>query len=173
MPSCLLSWTPSSFWNRVRFPWEQILSFFRIDPFSEGRQTNFERVASRKCIHYLYTRVYCMYNKHTYCMYNKHTKGPNHTAWMYRLFGFHSLNMAYMQSYLWGILEIFLNLDFFFYKILQALELLPPSIKIKDILGYLENVLELKSATKHQSQVLRNMLFSESLQVCWYRHSFR
>ena len=50
--------------------------------------------------------------------------------------------------------------------IFQALELLPPSIKIKDILGYLENVLELKSATKHQSQVLRNMLFSESLQVC-------
>lgn len=49
--------------------------------------------------------------------------------------------------------------------ILQALELLPPGIKIKDILVYLENVLELKSATKHRTQVLRNMLFSESLQV--------
>lgn len=47
----------------------------------------------------------------------------------------------------------------------KALELLPPSIKIQDILTYLENVLELKSATKHRSQVLRNMLFSESLQV--------
>lgn len=47
----------------------------------------------------------------------------------------------------------------------KALELLPPGIKIKDILVYLENVLELKSATKHRTQVLRNMLFSESLQV--------
>ena len=52
----------------------------------------------------------------------------------------------------------------------QALELLPPSIKIKDVLVYLENVLELKSATKHRSQVLRNMLFSESLQVIVLLH---
>lgn len=47
----------------------------------------------------------------------------------------------------------------------KALELLPANTKIKDILGYLENVLELTASTKHHSQVLRNLLFSESLQV--------
>jgi len=49
--------------------------------------------------------------------------------------------------------------------IFQALELLPPSTKIHEILGYLENVLELKAATRHRCQILRNMLFAESLQV--------
>lgn len=48
---------------------------------------------------------------------------------------------------------------------LQALELLPPDTKIKDILTFMENVLELKAATKHQNRVLRNMLFSEALHV--------
>lgn len=47
----------------------------------------------------------------------------------------------------------------------MALELLPPDIRIRDILVFLENVLELKAATKHQNRVLRNMLFSETLRV--------
>ncbi|XP_053393314.1 vam6/Vps39-like protein [Mercenaria mercenaria] len=47
----------------------------------------------------------------------------------------------------------------------RALELLPPDTKIQDILGFMENVLELKASTKHQNRVLRNMLFSETLHV--------
>ncbi|KAL4237860.1 Vam6/Vps39-like protein [Mactra antiquata] len=47
----------------------------------------------------------------------------------------------------------------------KALELLPADTKIKDILTFMENVLEMKAATKHQNRVLRNMLFSEALQV--------
>ncbi|XP_052769246.1 vam6/Vps39-like protein [Mya arenaria] len=47
----------------------------------------------------------------------------------------------------------------------RALELLPADTRIVDILTFLENVLELKAATKNKNRVLRNMLFSESLHV--------
>lgn len=47
----------------------------------------------------------------------------------------------------------------------KALELLPPDTKIRDILTFMENVLELKASTKHHNRVLRNMLFSETLHV--------
>ncbi|KAL3874849.1 hypothetical protein ACJMK2_037811 [Sinanodonta woodiana] len=47
----------------------------------------------------------------------------------------------------------------------KALDLLPPTTKVKEILTYLENVLELKYATKHHCQILKSMLHAESLQV--------
>ena len=48
---------------------------------------------------------------------------------------------------------------------LQALELLPATTKVRDIVTFLENVLEDRAAQKRSSQVLRSLLYAEHLQV--------
>jgi len=47
----------------------------------------------------------------------------------------------------------------------KAMELLPHTTKVSDILTFLENVLEDTAARKRSSQVLRSLLYSEHLQV--------
>ena len=48
---------------------------------------------------------------------------------------------------------------------LQALELLPANTKVRDVLTFLENVLEGKATEKRENQVLRSLLYAEHLQV--------
>ncbi|XP_074662539.1 vam6/Vps39-like protein isoform X2 [Tubulanus polymorphus] len=47
----------------------------------------------------------------------------------------------------------------------KALELLPASTKVRDILNFLENVLEDRAATKRDLKLLRCLLYAEHLQV--------
>lgn len=48
---------------------------------------------------------------------------------------------------------------------LQALELLPPSIQVREVYAFLLNVLEDKERKRKNSQVLKSLLFAEHLQV--------
>ena len=48
---------------------------------------------------------------------------------------------------------------------MQALELLPANTKVRDVLTFLENVLEGKATEKRENQVLRSLLYAEHLQV--------
>ncbi|XP_071079249.1 vam6/Vps39-like protein isoform X1 [Haliotis cracherodii] len=47
----------------------------------------------------------------------------------------------------------------------KALELLPPETRVRDILTYLENVMEHRAAQRRSDQVLKSMLYNENLQV--------
>lgn len=47
----------------------------------------------------------------------------------------------------------------------QALEMLPANTEVKQILTYLENVMEEKAAGKRSCQVLKSLLYAENLQV--------
>ncbi|XP_064600177.1 vam6/Vps39-like protein [Liolophura sinensis] len=47
----------------------------------------------------------------------------------------------------------------------QALEMLPANTEVKQILTYLENVMEEKAASKRSCQVLKSLLYAENLQV--------
>jgi hypothetical protein len=48
---------------------------------------------------------------------------------------------------------------------IQALELLPTTIAIQEIVPFLESILEEKSCKKKTNQVLKSLLFAEHLQV--------
>lgn len=54
---------------------------------------------------------------------------------------------------------------FFYLLNFQALELLPSNTPIKDILTFLENVLENMASEKRQCRILRNLLYAENLKV--------
>ncbi|XP_041353642.1 vam6/Vps39-like protein [Gigantopelta aegis] len=47
----------------------------------------------------------------------------------------------------------------------KALELLPATTRVRDILVYLENVMEHRASQHRQDQVLKSMLYAENLQV--------
>jgi len=47
----------------------------------------------------------------------------------------------------------------------KALELLPSDTKLRDILTYLENVMESQAAQRRSNQILKSMLYAENLQV--------
>ncbi|ESP01601.1 hypothetical protein LOTGIDRAFT_200189, partial [Lottia gigantea] len=47
----------------------------------------------------------------------------------------------------------------------KALELLPATTRIRDIVTYLENVMEHQASRRRQNQVLKSMLFAENLQI--------
>jgi tetratricopeptide (TPR) repeat protein len=47
----------------------------------------------------------------------------------------------------------------------RALELLPPTTRVRDIVVFLENVLEDRATMKRSAQVLRSLLYAEHLQV--------
>ncbi|KAK6183438.1 hypothetical protein SNE40_010920 [Patella caerulea] len=47
----------------------------------------------------------------------------------------------------------------------KALELLPATTRVRDILTYLENVMEHQASRRRQNQVLKSMLYAENLQI--------
>lgn len=47
----------------------------------------------------------------------------------------------------------------------QALELLPSTTKLRDILTFLENVMENQAIHRRNNQILKSMLYAENLQV--------
>lgn len=47
----------------------------------------------------------------------------------------------------------------------KALELLPPDTKLRDILTFLENVMESQAVRRRSNQILKSMLYAENLQV--------
>ncbi|KAL5008470.1 hypothetical protein ScPMuIL_014051 [Solemya velum] len=47
----------------------------------------------------------------------------------------------------------------------QSLELLPTTTLVKDILTYLQNIMEQRATTRRRCQVLKSMLYAENLQV--------
>ena len=58
------------------------------------------------------------------------------------------------------------TINYLIYSVsLQALELLPANTKVRDVLTFLENVLEGKATEKRENQVLRSLLYAEHLQV--------
>ena len=61
-----------------------------------------------------------------------------------------------------------INIIFYLYLSIfssQVLELLPPNTHLRDILTFLENVLESQAVERREGQVLRAMLYAENLQV--------
>ncbi|KAH9489099.1 Vam6/Vps39-like protein [Bulinus truncatus] len=51
--------------------------------------------------------------------------------------------------------------------IAKALELLPSTTKLIDILSFLENVLEHQTSKRRSNQVLKSMLYAENIQPAW------
>ena len=50
-------------------------------------------------------------------------------------------------------------------NVFQALELLPSTIRVRDILTFLENVLENIAAQRRHNQVLKSLSYAENLSV--------
>ena len=77
---------------------------------------------------------------------------------------FKSLNINKVYDFCRKMFSVTMN--YLIYSVsLQALELLPANTKVRDVLTFLENVLEGKATEKRENQVLRSLLYAEHLQV--------
>lgn len=156
---------------------ERLLSYFPLDDFYEERAILLGRLGRHEQALAIYVHVLDdQRSAEEYCIshYDDDKEGSKdvylHLLKMYlqppdpTTLGIMSKHVPEVKAQIEPALHI---LDKHAVKIdtTKALELLPPSTKISDILNYLENLIEKKAARRRKCMLLRNILYAENALV--------
>ncbi|GAB1601255.1 vam6/Vps39-like protein [Argonauta hians] len=156
---------------------ERLLSYFPLDDFYEERAILLGRLGRHEQALAIYVHILNNHNlAEQYCInHYDSTKEGNKDVYLHLLKMYlQPPNPANLGIMVKDISEVKVQIDPALYILdkhavkidaSKALELLPPTTKIKDILNYLENLVEKKAALRRNHMVLRNVMSAENVMV--------